>query len=113
VGHYGIFNGSRFRREVAPRVSMFLRTHASRGPLETLRRLATPYTSAIIANMPNGRRIPEERLNPDPRILLRKPSQRRSWNSGLRSITSRTNQHSGTTLRFSRRTSLSAPRTSR
>ncbi|OJF98394.1 polyhydroxyalkanoate depolymerase [Pararhizobium antarcticum] len=28
VGHYGVFNGSRFRREIAPRISAFQREHA-------------------------------------------------------------------------------------
>jgi poly(3-hydroxybutyrate) depolymerase len=28
VGHYGVFNGSRFRREIAPRISAFHRDHA-------------------------------------------------------------------------------------
>jgi poly(3-hydroxybutyrate) depolymerase len=61
VGHYGIFNGSRFRREIAPRVASFVRTHASHGALETLRRLATPSAFAIIAaNMPNGPRTPAD-----------------------------------------------------
>ena len=32
VGHYGIFNGSRFRREIAPRVAAFVRTHGKRSP---------------------------------------------------------------------------------
>jgi poly(3-hydroxybutyrate) depolymerase len=27
VGHYGVFNGSRFRAEIAPRISDFIRTH--------------------------------------------------------------------------------------
>ena len=27
VGHYGVFNGSRFRREIAPRISAFARRH--------------------------------------------------------------------------------------
>jgi poly(3-hydroxybutyrate) depolymerase len=30
VGHYGIFTGARFRQEIAPRVSAFLRKHGSR-----------------------------------------------------------------------------------
>lgn len=30
VGHYGVFNGSRFRAEIAPRVMDFMRTHAYR-----------------------------------------------------------------------------------
>lgn len=30
VGHYGVFNGSRFRAEIAPRVRDFIATHASR-----------------------------------------------------------------------------------
>ena len=28
VGHYGVFNGSRFRREIAPRITAFQREHA-------------------------------------------------------------------------------------
>ena len=28
VGHYGVFNGSRFRSEIAPRILDFARTHA-------------------------------------------------------------------------------------
>ena len=27
VGHYGVFNGSRFRAEIAPRISKFMRAH--------------------------------------------------------------------------------------
>jgi poly(3-hydroxybutyrate) depolymerase len=30
VGHYGVFNGSRFRAEVAPRITAFIRAHAAR-----------------------------------------------------------------------------------
>jgi poly(3-hydroxybutyrate) depolymerase len=30
VGHYGVFNGSRFRSEIAPRIAAFVRTHDSR-----------------------------------------------------------------------------------
>ena len=29
VGHYGVFNGSRFRSEIAPRITDFILTHAS------------------------------------------------------------------------------------
>jgi poly(3-hydroxybutyrate) depolymerase len=37
VGHYGVFNGSRFRAEIAPRISDFVLSHnggrgAQRGP---------------------------------------------------------------------------------
>jgi poly(3-hydroxybutyrate) depolymerase len=28
VGHYGVFNGSRFRREIAPRIVAFTQKHA-------------------------------------------------------------------------------------
>ena len=27
VGHYGVFNGSRFRSEIAPRMAKFMRAH--------------------------------------------------------------------------------------
>jgi poly(3-hydroxybutyrate) depolymerase len=32
VGHYGVFNGSRFRAEIAPRISDFIATHAPHRP---------------------------------------------------------------------------------
>lgn len=38
VGHYGIFNGSRFRANILPRIAQFTRTH------DTLRRHAIPCT---------------------------------------------------------------------
>ena len=28
VGHYGVFNGSRFRTDIAPRIAEFVRQHA-------------------------------------------------------------------------------------
>ncbi|PWE18561.1 polyhydroxyalkanoate depolymerase [Marinicauda salina] len=31
VGHYGVFNGRRFREEIAPRMKAFMRKHAGRG----------------------------------------------------------------------------------
>ena len=31
VGHYGVFNGSRFREAIAPRMAAFMRTHAAAG----------------------------------------------------------------------------------
>jgi poly(3-hydroxybutyrate) depolymerase len=30
VGHYGVFNGSRFRSEIAPRIADFIRSHAQK-----------------------------------------------------------------------------------
>src|SRR3954463_3907756 len=27
VGHYGVFNGTRFRAEIAPRIAQFIQTH--------------------------------------------------------------------------------------
>ena len=41
AGHYGIFNGSRFRREIAPRVAAFLRTHDARHAVEPAKPVAT------------------------------------------------------------------------
>jgi len=29
VGHYGVFNGSRYRAEIAPRIADFIRSHGS------------------------------------------------------------------------------------
>ena len=36
VGHYGVFNGSRFRGEIAPRIKAFMAKHAM--PSRTTRR---------------------------------------------------------------------------
>jgi poly(3-hydroxybutyrate) depolymerase len=41
VGHYGIFNGSRFRREIVPRVAAFFRTHEAQGPQEQVKLVDT------------------------------------------------------------------------
>ena len=38
VGHYGVFNGSRFRAEIAPRIADFIATHSQR-PAGVLRKL--------------------------------------------------------------------------
>ena len=32
VGHYGVFNGSRFRAEIAPRIADFVLTHGGAVP---------------------------------------------------------------------------------
>jgi poly(3-hydroxybutyrate) depolymerase len=37
VGHYGVFNGSRFRAEIAPRIVDFIRTHGSGAAIATPR----------------------------------------------------------------------------
>ncbi len=34
VGHYGVFNGSRFRSEIAPRIADFIATHGRSAPLK-------------------------------------------------------------------------------
>ena len=46
VGHYGVFNGSRFRSEIAPRISDFFRTH----PHPAANPVATPVSAK-----PNGK----------------------------------------------------------
>lgn len=35
VGHYGVFNGSRFRREIAPRIIQFAQTHGKKAKATT------------------------------------------------------------------------------
>jgi poly(3-hydroxybutyrate) depolymerase len=37
VGHYGVFNGSRFRSEIAPRIADFIRSHAQKPQAEPAR----------------------------------------------------------------------------
>lgn len=45
VGHYGVFNGSRFRSEIQPRIADFIATHGTK-------------QSADTAARPNGGRVP-------------------------------------------------------
>ncbi|WP_321500329.1 polyhydroxyalkanoate depolymerase [Breoghania sp.] len=48
AGHYGVFNGSRFRAEIAPRISDFIRSN--RRPLELAKpKVATPAPSKAVA----------------------------------------------------------------
>jgi poly(3-hydroxybutyrate) depolymerase len=46
VGHYGIFNGSRFRTEIAPRIAQFVRTFDPRAELIPTRPAAPRRTPA-------------------------------------------------------------------
>jgi poly(3-hydroxybutyrate) depolymerase len=46
VGHYGVFNGSRFRSEIAPRIRDFILTHGHCGADKP--RQATPRLRAVI-----------------------------------------------------------------
>jgi poly(3-hydroxybutyrate) depolymerase len=48
VGHYGIFNGSRFRREIAPRIADFARLHDGR----SVRGIVTPPIDRRRASIP-------------------------------------------------------------
>jgi poly(3-hydroxybutyrate) depolymerase len=41
VGHYGVFNGSRFRAEIAPRIVEFIENHAGEAEREPARRRAS------------------------------------------------------------------------
>ncbi|GEO15172.1 polyhydroxyalkanoate depolymerase [Microvirga aerophila] len=41
VGHYGVFNGSRFRAEIAPRIVEFIENHAFESEREPVRRRAS------------------------------------------------------------------------
>jgi poly(3-hydroxybutyrate) depolymerase len=48
VGHYGVFNGSRFRAEIAPRITDFIRSHRRR-PAATSRRRPAAVPPAAAA----------------------------------------------------------------
>lgn len=50
VGHYGVFNGSRFRAEIAPRIMDFIRSHPSRPQVAP----AIPSTPAPVAEATKG-----------------------------------------------------------
>ena len=46
VGHYGVFNGSRFRAEIVPRISDFMRDGASSGTRERRGMIASTHAIA-------------------------------------------------------------------
>jgi poly(3-hydroxybutyrate) depolymerase len=53
VGHYGVFNGSRFRAEIAPRIADFIRTHAG-GIQPAASKSTAPSSIAKPNGKPNG-----------------------------------------------------------
>jgi poly(3-hydroxybutyrate) depolymerase len=40
VGHYGVFNGSRFRGEIAPRIADFIARNAAKRPAAAVAKTA-------------------------------------------------------------------------
>jgi len=47
VGHYGVFNGSRFRSEIAPRIGDFIATHGAEMPMKAASRGRRPKLVAV------------------------------------------------------------------
>ena len=50
VGHYGVFNGSRFRAEIVPRISDFVLSNDAASPRNTSRRSTKHKVSASVAS---------------------------------------------------------------
>lgn len=61
VGHYGVFNGSRFRSEIAPRIRDFTATHAER--LSALK-ATPPAPQSAPAKAPEAKATPVEDKKP-------------------------------------------------
>ena len=55
VGHYGVFNGSRFKSQILPRIAQFMRTH------DGARSAAIPGSSPSARS---GRRVPQDPFAP-------------------------------------------------
>jgi poly(3-hydroxybutyrate) depolymerase len=55
VGHYGVFNGSRFRTEIAPRIAQFVRQHDPRS--SDVGMPVTPRTAATVSAPSNGHHV--------------------------------------------------------
>lgn len=49
VGHYGVFNGSRFRKEIAPRIIKFARDHTKRKQVEAKAETKAPAKKKAVA----------------------------------------------------------------
>ncbi|WP_417769287.1 polyhydroxyalkanoate depolymerase [Stappia sp.] len=69
VGHYGVFNGSRFRSEIAPRILDFMRTHGTRP--ETAPKAAAADAPVAEAQKPAAK--PAKASDPLAEVLLAKP----------------------------------------
>ncbi len=63
VGHYGIFNGSRFRRQIAPRITAFNREHDPRGKVSSLH-LAIARRNSIASDASDETPAPIAQLPP-------------------------------------------------
>jgi poly(3-hydroxybutyrate) depolymerase len=67
VGHYGVFNGSRFRSEIAPRIGDFIATHGTRpvarpnGGGKPAAAVAKAETPAVAAKSPAKAKVPGAR----------------------------------------------------
>ncbi len=53
VGHYGIFNGSRFRSDIAPRIARFVRQHDPRAD-ESVSKLPAGHAASDVVREPDG-----------------------------------------------------------
>jgi poly(3-hydroxybutyrate) depolymerase len=71
VGHYGVFNGARFRDEIAPRIAEFVRSHAA-PPLQ--RRWTGSLSARLIASSTRATAA----RRPFPRHLSTAPRQTRN-----------------------------------
>jgi poly(3-hydroxybutyrate) depolymerase len=58
VGHYGIFNGSRFRAQIAPRVAAFIAKHDIRA--HPIRRALALFSSSIHPQRPAPEALPSQ-----------------------------------------------------
>jgi poly(3-hydroxybutyrate) depolymerase len=63
VGHYGVFNGSRFRAEIVPRISDFVLSNNVGSARTVLRSAAGARTGTVIASIGSA----HARRNPQPR----------------------------------------------
>ncbi|CTQ56938.1 hypothetical protein LP7551_05502 [Roseibium album] len=75
VGHYGVFNGSRWRSEIAPRVLDFIRSNRADGPKPAPAKPATPKIMAKMPSQPKANAKKKSRSKPGSLevILLSKP----------------------------------------
>jgi poly(3-hydroxybutyrate) depolymerase len=73
VGHYGVFNGSRFRAEIAPRIADFIATFAQKPAAPRAR--ANGHGAANGDGRPNGHAVASARPSA-PRASGRKTVQK-------------------------------------
>ena len=87
VGHYGVFNGSRFRSEIAPRIADFIRSNRSPANAPTKAPRRTAVSAASSAGAGAGAAAAKPAAAPAPKHAAKPAARLQAVPAGLAAIT--------------------------